>query len=540
MTNANQVVFSWKRQATPSGLQVSFREDWGWKAMLEQELAEAYVGTEESLRDLQREGERPADQRLLRHGVHAYTDGSWYESSGRVASAFIITDPKSRVIVFKGGGNDKYKPALDYAEGLIHNTVKMSSTRAEGEGLLRLHIGLLIAKATQEEPTTGVDSQSAINVYNKLERLTPLHRINLPNHDVWELVRELKMLCGSVNPYYVESHMDDFVTGTREEKLEQLNSHWRGNFLADEETEVAHEHGSDLSHRTLAALSRAVVWYDNGDVPSPVLVPYVRWARETVQHSHMVQYVAKHPLADQGVDWESSIALRKAKEGIAERIRVMKIMWNLYAYGDVKLLRKHCTPSEAMCAWCDESLETRDHILGKSCDSPVLAKHKGILYKQITDKIKEHLRDEDTEEWLSLTVPIIWGGVGHNSNSIGDARIRDMVEGLSDWKPQELWRGVVPKRLQTMLECYSIKGNVRKLAQELVTITEHASTDLWLLTNERKQSDIIAPIGRSLNDQARDIYAVSPALLGRPISEFDELPKPHKVNIIRDRKRKHA
>jgi hypothetical protein len=31
---------------------------------------------------------------------------------------------------------------------------------------------------------------------------------------------------------------------------------------------------------------------------------------------------------------------------------------------------------------------------------------------------------------------------------------------------------------------------------------------------------------------------VSLALLGRPISEFDELPKPHKVNIIRDRKRK--
>jgi hypothetical protein len=84
-----------------------------------------------------------------------------------------------------------------------------------------------------------------------------------------------------------------------------------------------------------------------------------------------------------------------------------------------------------------------------------------------------------------------------------------MVEGLSDWKPQELWRVVVPKRLQTMLECYSIKGNVRKLAQELVTITEHATTDLWLLTNERKQHDKVAPYGRSLNEQARDIYAVS-------------------------------
>ena len=134
-------------------------------------------------------------------------------------------------------------------------------------------------------------------------------------------------------------------------------------------------------------------------------------------------------------------------------------------------------------------------------------------------------------------------GYGHDSNSISDARIRDMVEGLSDWKPQELWRGMVPKRLQTMLECYSIKGNVRKLAQELVTITEHATTDLWLLANERKQNDKVAPIGRSLNDQARDIYAVSPALLGRPISEFDGLPKPHKVNIIRDRERdmrKHA
>ena len=332
--------------------------------------------------------------------------------------------------------------------------------------------------------------------------------------------------------------MDDLVTGTREEKLDKLSAEWRGNFLADEETEEAYKDGSEVSHRSLAEMSRAVVWHENDGVSSPVLVPYVRWARETVQHAHMVQYVAKHPLAEQGVDWASSVALRKAKEGIAEKIRIMKIMWNLYAYGDVKLLRKHCTPSEAMCTWCGDHLETRDHIIGKGCKSPELAKHKQVLYKQITNKIKEHLRDEDTAEWLSLTIPTLWGGVDHDSNNIGDARIRVMVEGLADWKPQELWNGVVPKRLQDMLECYSIKGNVRKLTQELVTLTEHAATDLWILTNEHKKQDVPTVQGRTLNEQARDIYDLSPAMLGYPISTFDGLPRPHKVNIIRDRKKK--
>ena len=44
----------------------------------------------------------------------------------------------------------------------------------------------------------------------------------------------------------------------------------------------------------------------------------------------------------------------------------------------------------------------------------------------------------------------------HDSNNIGDARIRVMVEGLADWKPQELFKVVVPKMLQDMLDGYSI------------------------------------------------------------------------------------
>ncbi len=57
--------------------------------------------------------------------------------------------------------------------------------------------------------------------------------------------------------------------------------------------------------------------------------------------------------------------------------------------------------------------------------------------------------------------------VGHARRSsmsrIVDARMRTMLEDLKDWEPQELWRGVVPARLHSILDCYAIKGNKREL-----------------------------------------------------------------------------
>jgi hypothetical protein len=83
------------------------------------------------------------------------------------------------------------------------------------------------------------------------------------------------------------------------------------------------------------------------------------------------------------------------------------------------------------------------------------------------------------------------------------------------------------------------KRDVRKLAQELVALTEHAATGLWLLTNDAKSKlHIKTAPGRALNKRGGGDARVSPALLGRPISEFEGLPGPHEVNVTRGRKKR--
>ena len=412
--------------------------------LLESGVADEYVSNEADKMEYDREKARTAAEKYLQYSIHAFTDGSWHKSTGRTAAAFVITDPQGNTVVFKGGGHDQYEQDLNYEEGKVRYSVKMSSTRAEGEGLLRLHMALLMTGTKHDRITTGVDSQSAISIYRKLDRMTPFERINLPNRDVWELVRELKELWGSVAPYYVESHMDDLLTGTREEILQQLSAKWRGNFHADEVTEESYSNGSHITHKHLAAVTRATVWYSSEGEETPVLVPYAKWARETAQHKHMVQYISTHPLAEEGVDWGSSVSLRKAKAGIAERIRIMKMMWNLYAYGNVKLRRQHCSPTEAMCAWCGKELETREHILVGACDSTDLADRKRILYEKISQRIITDLRDDKVAHWVETTVPMLWQRGKNDTADILHARIKNEMDELEEWDPLELWRGVVP------------------------------------------------------------------------------------------------
>jgi hypothetical protein len=76
-----------------------------------------------------------------------------------------------------------------------------------------------------------------------------------------------------------------------------------------------------------------------------------------------------------------------------------------------------------------------------------------------------------------------------------------------------------------------------KLAQDVVTMTEQAATDLWVLTNEKKESTEPIKLGSTLKQQAEVIYDLSPAPSGYPVSVFNELPRQHRVNIIRKRRK---
>ena len=61
------------------------------------------------------------------------------------------------------------------------------------------------------EFVNSCDSQAAINTYRKLMTLNRMQLPNLPNSDVWQIIKWYKGDWGSIKMNYVPSHMDDYV-----------------------------------------------------------------------------------------------------------------------------------------------------------------------------------------------------------------------------------------------------------------------------------------------------------------------------------------
>jgi hypothetical protein len=116
--------------------------------------------------------------------------------------------------------------------------------------------------------------------------------------------------------------------------LWELPPDWRGNCFADKEADQGYIDGSEVTHVDLARCSPYLAWYTPSSVEDsePVLVNFSTWARQAVRHHLSEQYLSTHPLMED-IDWEATADLRVVSDTYTERLKLMKLMWHLYAYG---------------------------------------------------------------------------------------------------------------------------------------------------------------------------------------------------------------
>ena len=96
---------------------------------------------------------------------------------------FFNVGTKDQEIVMRGCGNEQYARSERTNELVERECCKPSSTRMEAAGILALHAmwANLKPEGAGEVVPNGCDSQSAIRTYRKLQHITPLELIKLPN-----------------------------------------------------------------------------------------------------------------------------------------------------------------------------------------------------------------------------------------------------------------------------------------------------------------------------------------------------------------------
>ena len=149
----------------------------------------------------------------------------------------------------------------------------------------------------------------------------------------------------------------------------------------------------------------------------------------------------------------------------------MKLMWQLYAYGFVKLTRKHITPREAMCAWCGEAVETQTHIT--RCGDKRMADLREQTFAKVIDIIVPHLKTDTAKVWIAEAVPTIIAGGPINISRTIDVRLNKMIEDLQGWHHNDMWKGVVPQKLVDLLASLGMrKREIGTTAREITNLLE--------------------------------------------------------------------
>ena len=265
-------------------------------------------------------------------------------------------------------------------------------------------------------------------------------------------------------------------------------------------------------------------------------VPYPAWARQIVQHHIINDHLRGHPILKHSkINWENTGETKKTVTTFSERAKAMRLMWNLYAYGFVKLTRKHANPREAMCAWCQEHAETADHVT--LCKNTEIQEMHAQIHKQVIAIIIENLPGTEITEWLESAMPAIISGGPKTFADTANARIQDLAEMLDKWEPLDMWKGVVPQQLMELLDGLGMRKRMRgKAAQEIVSTLEKAATDIWILTNaeKQKQKEIEPPI-HSKEQKINRLCRIDK--LHYTLQEFSDLHPAHQTNIIRARQR---
>ena len=231
-----------------------------------------------------------------------------------------------------GGGQEDFSYQVEQCLSAI-NSSRISSTRMEALALLALHISVKYIDPDHVlEYVNACDSQAAINTYKKLMTLNRMQLPNLPNSDVWRVIKWYKGDWGNINMYHVPSHMDEYV-----ENAEDLAAEWKANIMADGLADEYYDPGT-VAIRSLAAAKLIPGQLQHGEVP--ITVPFPTWARQHVAMKRIQRFFrSHHPLALEGVKvaWDSMHHGTSVFKHAWQRVRMTKLIWNMYAFQLTKM-----------------------------------------------------------------------------------------------------------------------------------------------------------------------------------------------------------
>ena len=106
--------------------------------------------------------------------------------------------------------------------------------------------------------------------------------------------------------------------------------------------------------------------YHKGD---PITRPIGKWARDHVSLKRAQQvFQESHPsalVAGLQINWASMHTIAKNQGHAWQRVRYSKLVWWLFAFQHLKMLRGHCKPSDVNCAFCGSELETQERVFSR-------------------------------------------------------------------------------------------------------------------------------------------------------------------------------
>ena len=171
--------------------------------------------------------------------------------------------------------------------------------------------------------------------------------------------------------YHTPSHMDDYL------EADDLDTASIYNIMADKlADEYYHPDQPTVDNADLTQYLFGSFYHDS----FPITVPFRKWAHQQVSITRSRRhYTTNYPLAlrDIEIDWACMKSVAKRHHCLWQRKQSMKLIWELYAYQNLKLLRGQCKPSEANCMFCGSHIETQEHVLHE-CDHQTVNVHDDI------------------------------------------------------------------------------------------------------------------------------------------------------------------
>jgi hypothetical protein len=222
--------------------------------------------------------------------VEMFSDGSMKGLLGTYAFNIMHrglhdTDP-TFLSTLHGGGKEDYSQIIEQCLSTI-TSFRISSTRMEALALLALHISLQYIDPKHELTyRLGCDSTAAIFTYQKLLQMNRMQFPQLPNSDVWRLIKLYKLTWGKIPIYHVPSHMDDHVSDPA-----YLLPEWVGNIMADTGAEDRYHEDEEIIDTNSLTRGMVGITYHNNNV---VVVPFKTWARKHVALLQIKDYFNTH------------------------------------------------------------------------------------------------------------------------------------------------------------------------------------------------------------------------------------------------------